>query len=72
MNTKILTQTQAEAVYSAMCALNNVGGTAADLSLGNAVIKSDMSGAVRIFGKTDDEEYASQHAFAAAYDLQQG
>ena len=72
--TKILTKAQAEAVYSAMCALNNVDFRACDLSFGNAIIKQAFNGTISVIGTTavDDEHYASQSAFATAYGLHQG
>lgn len=70
----ILTQAQAEAVYSAMCALNNVGLLSCDMRLDKAIVTSDFNGAVRVVGSVleDDELYPTQSAFATAYGLQQG
>lgn len=67
----ILTTAQAQAVYSAMCALNSVHMRACDLRFGSAIVTSDFNGVVRVLGKVeqDDERYADQAAFAAAYDL---
>ncbi|WP_152554799.1 hypothetical protein [Bordetella bronchiseptica] len=68
----ILTTAQAEAVYSAMCALNNVHMRACDLRLGNAIVTSDFNGTVRVIGTAivDDERYADQGAFRDAYGLE--
>lgn len=72
--TLILNQSQAEAVYSAMCALNNVGGrmrcTLADNS-GDIDIYERSNGSIQILGN-DPESHESQSAFATAYGLQQG
>ncbi len=78
MNTKILTQVQAESVYSAMCALNNVnarvkamfGNVATD---GVNVFEED-DGCVRVarvnaYDVREHEEYNDQAAFADAYGL---
>ena len=71
--TKILNKTQAEAVYSAMCALNNVSFRACDLSFDKAIVKQAFNGAISVIGVIgDDEHYDSQVAFATAYGLQQG
>lgn len=80
MNTLILNQSQAKAVYSAMCALNNVGGriatTIAIVDAGTHVNAYETSlGVVFLvkvcdFDRVDSEEYESQAAFATAYGLQ--
>lgn len=66
----ILNQAQAEAVYSAMCALNNVGGICGDLTLSEGLrvqwldrvtVRDGLSG--------PREEYANQAEFATAYSL---
>lgn len=66
----ILNQSQARAVYDAMCALNNVGGICGDITLDEGVrvqwldsvtIRDGLSG--------PREEYANQSAFAHAYGL---
>ena len=80
MSTKILNQSQAEAVYSAMCALNNVGGiVAVDLEGGDLRVQQHhTSGKVCVTHfraaprRPDFESYADQSAFATAYNLQQG
>lgn len=66
----ILNNTQAEAVYSAMCTLNNVGGeidvrieALSVRSLDNGMIVVNCSTTRRIEG------YASQSDFAVAYSL---
>jgi hypothetical protein len=76
----ILNQAQAEAVYSAMCALNNVGAMlrvetfnahrhAVTVIEDHAGVNVTMNigGIVR---ELDRERYANQAAFAAAYGLQ--
>ena len=67
----ILNPTQAAAVYSAMCVLNNVHIRACDLRFGNAIIQLDFNGTVRVMGTAvvDDERYDDQAAFATAYNL---
>ena len=69
----ILNQVQAEAVYSAMRALNNVGGRiAAALDGGEREICEMHDGTIIIhsdFG-LKKEQHANQAAFAAAYGLQ--
>lgn len=82
MTTKILTQAQAEAVYSAMCHLNNVGGritaTVAIVDNGTFVnIHETSLGIVFVtkvcdFDRVDHEEYESQTDFATAYGLATG
>lgn len=79
---KILNQAQAEAVYSAMCYLNNVGGKleAAMPSLKNPrrsvhVIEIAGVGIQVCEGYhlgAAREEYTNQSEFATAYGLQQG
>mgnify|MGYP000867219322 CR=1 FL=1 len=83
----ILTKSQAEAVYSAMCALNNVNG----IGFGVAFNEQASRVGVREFADTGRvlverfafqgnpveqieavESYADQSAFATAYGLQQG
>ncbi|AVS68144.1 hypothetical protein C8245_22985 [Paracidovorax avenae] len=72
---RILTQAQAEAVYSAMCNLNNVF-MRLDGCVGTGIrCHEDENGEVFVFktlaGHTGGprEEYANQTAFAAAYGL---
>lgn len=68
---KILTKAQAEAVHSAMCALNNVGGQIkASVQLctveeigGRWIVVTDHTTGQR-------EEYDGQYPFVAAYSLQ--
>ena len=68
----ILSQAQAEAVYSAMAALNNVAGRI-ECSVGEAIRVAEMvSGSIFVSTTTSDmglERYADQAAFAAAYNL---
>ena len=68
---RILNQAQAEAVYSAICALNNVHLRGCDLRFGNAIVQLDFNGTVRVIGTAvvDDERYADDSAFATAYGL---
>lgn len=75
----ILNQSQAEAVYSAMCALNNVGGRMSCLDLGqqsrDPQIRCTVGGSIVIergMPFCDREAHDNQSAFAAAYGLQQG
>ena len=76
MAAKILNQTQAEAVYSAMCHLNNVGGRLhATLEQDNGVhVREDRAGEVTVWIVNGGpvEQYPDQSAFATAYGLQQG
>lgn len=72
---QILTTAQAQAVYSAMCALNNIGAVI-DVEIpggcGGTRIQETFTGSVRIEQRWDDrksERYADQAAFAAAYGL---
>lgn len=69
---KILTKAQAEAVYSAMCALNNVDFRACNLSFGNAIVKQAFNGTISVIGTAavDDEQHDNQSAFATAYGLE--
>lgn len=72
----ILNQAQAEAVYSAMCALNNVGGRLVCIVQEAAEVSEAASGSIFVrrqnasFGA--NEHYEDQSAFATAYGLQQG
>lgn len=74
MTTKILNQAQAEAVYSAMCALNSAGNVSSEFNLPNDVwVQSRADGAVKIIPRTHgavNEAYDNQAAFATAYGLQ--
>lgn len=70
----ILTTAQAQAVYSAMCALNQVGGgqVEAYVDAAFALVREHLSGCVRVVSIRENdkrEEYADQAAFAAAYGL---
>ncbi len=68
----ILNNEQAEAIYSAMCALNNVGGRLCRALLNDDIEVSERSnGTIQIFG-ADPEQHANQHAFATAYSLNTG
>ncbi|CUK24043.1 hypothetical protein ACOTH0_08955 [Achromobacter xylosoxidans] len=73
----ILTTAQAQAVYSAMCALNNIGAVI-DVEIpggcGGTRIQGTSTGSVRVEQRWDDwksERYPDQDAFAAAYGLHQ-
>lgn len=75
----ILTAAQAEAIYSAMCALNNVGGALrATMPQANSekwlkVRECEDFGTIKVIvGFTTAEVYADQNAFAQAYGLQTG
>lgn len=66
---KILTTSQADAVYSAMCELNNVSGYL-DAVIQGIRVKEHANGAVQITSKGKSEDYANQSAFATAYGVQ--
>ena len=69
----ILNQSQAEAVYSAMIALNNVSGHIARIELDGSEVRIRETPYGRVFVDAMDgaqETYADQTAFAAAYGLQ--
>lgn len=70
---KILNQAQAEAVYSAMCALNNVGDVSSEFNLPNGIwVQAQANGAVQIAPEArlaKWESYPNQAAFATAYGL---
>ena len=68
-------QAQAEAVYSAMCTLNNVGGRVF-ATMGDQRV-TEANGCITVFEYLEGqwelgERYVSQSAFATAYGLQQG
>lgn len=66
----ILNKAQAEAVYSAMCALNNIGNIAGDLTLSEGLrVQWLESVTVRDGLSGPREYYLNQAAFAAAYGL---
>lgn len=69
---KLLNQSQAEAVYSAMCALNNVGGLVDARMENRRVIERSIG--IWVYELLEGEwepgeRYASQAEFAAAYGL---
>jgi hypothetical protein len=68
----LLTKSEAEAVYSAMAALNNIGARAKFILENDKCVRMPPSGRVLVdcdtIGNTD-EEYANQCAFAEAYGL---
>ena len=68
---KILNQAQAEAVYSTMCALNNIGDLSGDISLDDCEVRISRSGEISVRGRrlAEREIYTHQAAFAAAYGL---
>lgn len=77
MSQMILTKAQAEAVYSAMCHLNNVGMRIGATLDGGVRVIEVPGGAVhvrRFIGGewASGELYGDQSAFATAYGLQQG
>lgn len=64
----ILNKFQAEAIFSAMCALNNVGG-ALSATIEGIRVEETHSGAIQVwqpFGVSNDYE---KHAFATVYGL---
>lgn len=78
----ILSQAQAEAVYSAMCALNNIGARIdTKVPMGGGIgtrVWEGIAGHVLVDGEfrgeptagLNRETYSDQAAFAAAYGLQ--
>ena len=71
MANKILTQSQAEAVYSAMCALNNVCGRLECKINERVNVRESVIGLIWLTASGEKTEmYEHQSAFAAAYDLQ--
>ena len=66
---RILNQAQAEAVYSAMCALNNVSGRV-DAQMPSGRVVEGANGVILViaYGKPL-EDYGNQAAFATAYGL---
>jgi hypothetical protein len=72
MSHLILNKAKAEAVYNAMCHLNNVGGSLSAIIQGVRV-EETHSGAIQVwtFETIDHKEFhASQADFAIAYGLQ--
>jgi hypothetical protein len=68
---KILNQSQAEAVYSAMCALNNIGGSISAL-IGSIRVEETYSGKIQVWGVRNidaPDSFNSQADFAKAYGL---
>ena len=67
----ILNKSQAEAVYGAMCALNNVGGRIEKTWIGRVVVTETHSGVVTVDDPDRDVSaaYDNQADFAAAYGL---
>ena len=71
--TRILNQAQAEAVYSAMCALNNVGATVRVVFEREPIEVYELKkGLVQVCGPESIERHDNQAAFATAYGLQLG
>lgn len=77
----ILNKSQAEAVYSAMCALNNVSARIkaqfGDVSTDGVNVFEEVDDTVTVvrvrhYDVLEAENYANQAAFATAYGLQQG
>lgn len=70
----ILNKSQAEAIYTAICAMNNVFGTAT-YSVEGVTVVAQKDGRVTVdrpfnYGMAIEREcYYSQSVFAAAYDL---
>lgn len=70
----ILSKAQAEAVYSAMCELNNVRGRMAATLDGGFMVREDRDGTVFITGPGANwmERHDNQSAFAVAHGLATG
>ena len=73
----ILNKGQAEMIYSAMCALNNVGARLSANVIGKSVldnieVRENGVGEVIVFGARDCEIWANQNEFAKAYGLDMG
>lgn len=68
----ILNRAQAEAVYSAMCALNNVAGRVRIYLDDGVVVSESKEGRVYVMGELGSEVFASQASFATAYGLNAG
>jgi hypothetical protein len=68
----ILSQAQAEAVYSAIVALNNVGGSIRSIDLNDEIsVKLNRPGSMHIWDIFNGSEFwSSQDAFRTAYGLQ--
>ena len=70
---RILNKAQAEAIYSAICALNNVGDVSSEFNLpGGIWVQAPANGSVQIVPSaygTQMERHVNQAAFAAAYGL---
>jgi hypothetical protein len=67
----ILNKSQAEAIYRAMCELNNVNGTVNEVDLGSAKVNASSAGIEVSQDRTGPMEfYLTQTAFATAYGLQ--
>lgn len=65
----ILNPAQAEAVYSAMCALNNVAGRVRIYLDDGVVVSESKEGRVYVMGELGSEVFATQASFATAYGL---
>lgn len=71
----ILNQSQAEAVYSAMCAMNEVGGKIDRIDLEGSEVRVRENTAGRVFVESmerGEEAYFDQSDFATAYGLDHG
>lgn len=67
---RVLTTAQAEAVYRAMCELNNVGGELSAALHDHIAVHGDDTGRVAVrVGLRTVEQYRFQADFAAAYGL---
>lgn len=69
---QILTTAQAEAVYSAMRAMNNIGGQLSHVRAGHASVVEHAAGhfvVSDVRGQIESEVYEGQSAFASAYGL---
>ena len=72
MTILILNTSQAKAIYSAMCTLNNIGGYLSAITMDAQVIET-LSGNILITAYArKSESYTSQAEFATAYGLIEG
>lgn len=68
----ILNRAQAEAVYSAMCALNNVSARLRTSIPGGIVVSENDDGRVYVLSELASEVFGTQGSFATAYGLKAG
>ena len=70
MDQLILNAAEAEAIYSAMCALNNVNGRIGAVHMGLKTVTVDPQERIHVYeiGRPGAGElYVGQHAFCTAY-----